>query len=62
MLTTEIRQTYGRLPEDAKQAILALSLLVSRIRSLPDDDRKDLFELMDFNCRNQIFRCLFAQC
>ena len=46
MLTTEIRQTYGRLPEDAKQAILALSLLVSRIRSLPDDDRKDLFELM----------------
>lgn len=46
MLTKELNQTYGRLPEEAKQVILALSLLITRIQSLPKADQQDLFELM----------------
>src|ERR1700722_9633851 len=46
MLTKENRETYGNLPESAKTTILALSVLIDRIGSLPKADRDDLFELL----------------
>ena len=47
MLTKEISATYDSLPETVKSAILALSILVDRIGSLPKRDKDDLFELLN---------------
>jgi DNA-binding XRE family transcriptional regulator len=46
MLTEKLSETYGSLPESVKPAILALSVLIDRIGSLPKADRDDLFELL----------------
>ncbi|HEV3166322.1 MAG TPA: helix-turn-helix transcriptional regulator [Isosphaeraceae bacterium] len=46
MLTNELRETYDGLPETVKSAILALSILIDRIGTLPKADRDDLFELL----------------
>ncbi len=46
MLTRELQETYGSLPSDVKSTILALSVLIDRIGSLPKPDRDDLFELL----------------
>ncbi len=46
MLTNELRETYGKLPADVKSAMLALSVLIDRIGTLPKIDRDDLFELL----------------
>ncbi len=46
MLTNELRETYGKLPVDVKSAMLALSVLIDRIGTLPKTDRDDLFELL----------------
>jgi DNA-binding XRE family transcriptional regulator len=46
MLTKEFRQTYDGLPEEVRSVILALSILIDRIGSLPKPDRDDLFELL----------------
>jgi DNA-binding XRE family transcriptional regulator len=46
MLTTEFRKTYDGFPEAVKSAILALSILIDRIGTLPKADRDDLFELL----------------
>jgi DNA-binding XRE family transcriptional regulator len=45
MLTKEM-EAYNCLPEEAKQVILAFSVLMDRIGSLPKADRDDLFELL----------------
>ncbi|MGL4462287.1 MAG: helix-turn-helix domain-containing protein [Planctomycetia bacterium] len=39
-------EPYAGLPEQAKQAVLALSVVMERIRSLPKADRDDLYELV----------------
>ena len=39
-------ENYTSLPEDAKPVVLALSVLMNRINTLPDADRDDLFELL----------------
>jgi DNA-binding XRE family transcriptional regulator len=46
MLPKELSQTYGGLRQEVKPAILALSILIERIGSLPKADRDDLFELL----------------
>lgn len=46
MLTKELSQAYDSLPDDVKSVILALSVLIDRIGSLPNADREDLFELL----------------
>jgi DNA-binding XRE family transcriptional regulator len=46
MLTKEFSETYDSLPEAVKSAILALSILIERIGSLPKPDRDELFELL----------------
>jgi DNA-binding XRE family transcriptional regulator len=46
MLTKEFSETYASLPEHVKSAILALSILIDRVGSLPKPDRDDLFELL----------------
>jgi DNA-binding XRE family transcriptional regulator len=46
MVTKQASQTYDSLPDDAKGAVLALSILISRIRDLPKADREELFELL----------------
>jgi DNA-binding Xre family transcriptional regulator len=46
MLTNELRETYGKLPGDVKSAMLALSVLIDRIGTLPKTDRDELFELL----------------
>jgi DNA-binding XRE family transcriptional regulator len=46
MLTKELSQAYDSLPDAVKSAILALSILIDRIGSLPKADRDDLFELL----------------
>lgn len=46
MLTGDYREIYESLPESAKQALLALSVLIERIDSLGRADRDDLFELL----------------
>jgi DNA-binding XRE family transcriptional regulator len=46
MVTTEYRKTYDSLPDTVKSAMLALSILIDRIGSLPKADRDDLFELL----------------
>lgn len=46
MLTEKIGETYSELPEAVKSALLALSVLIDRIGSLPKADRDDLFELL----------------
>jgi hypothetical protein len=46
MAVKEINDTYGSLPEAVKPAILALSVLINRVGSLPKPDRDDLFELL----------------
>jgi DNA-binding XRE family transcriptional regulator len=51
MLTKDIRETYGKLSEDVKAPILALSVLIARIGSLPRADRDDLFELLQGWCK-----------
>lgn len=45
MLTKDFRQTYDPLPENTKSVLLALSVLIDRVGSLPEEDRSDLFEL-----------------
>lgn len=45
MLTKEIGETHAGQPEAARSAMLALSVLIDRIGSLPKADRDDLFEL-----------------
>ena len=45
MLNKELK-TVGSLPADVKSAVLALSILIDRIGSLPRADRDDLFELL----------------
>lgn len=39
-------KTYGRLRSEVKSGVLALSILIDRISSLPNADRDDLFELL----------------
>jgi ribosome-binding protein aMBF1 (putative translation factor) len=46
MLTKKLGQAYDNMPEESKSALLALSVLMDRIRSLPRQDRDDLFELL----------------
>lgn len=46
MLTKEFSETYSSLTEPVKSVILALSVLIDRIGSLPKPDRDDLFELL----------------
>jgi DNA-binding XRE family transcriptional regulator len=46
MQTSDYRETYANLPQSVKPAILALSVLIERIGSLPKADRDDLFELL----------------
>jgi DNA-binding XRE family transcriptional regulator len=46
MQTRDYRETYANLPQSVKPAILALSVLIERIGSLPKPDRDDLFELL----------------
>ena len=46
MLLAREVEPYANLPEDVKPAILALSILVGRIGTLPKADRDDLFELL----------------
>lgn len=46
MQTSDYRETYASLPQSVKPAILALSVLIERIGSLPKADRDDLFELL----------------
>jgi DNA-binding XRE family transcriptional regulator len=46
VVTSELTTTYDGLPETVKSAILALSILVDRIGSLPERDRDDLFDLL----------------
>ena len=46
MLTKDLSETYEGLPENVKSAMLALSILIDRIGSLPKADRDDLFELL----------------
>jgi DNA-binding XRE family transcriptional regulator len=45
MVSKELK-TYSRLPPEVKSAVLALSILIDRIGSLPKADRDDLFELL----------------
>jgi len=45
MITKDLNEAYTSLPEDVKPSILALSILITRIRSLPKVDQDDLFEL-----------------
>ena len=46
MLTNELRETYGKLSTDVRGAVLALSVLIDRIGTLPKVDRDELFELL----------------
>ncbi len=46
MLTSELHETYDCLPDTVKSAILALTILIDRIGTLPKADRDDLFELL----------------
>ncbi len=46
MLTKQISETYGKLPEGVRSTILALSVLIDRIGSLPQVDCEELFELL----------------
>ena len=46
MLTKGLGQAYDSLPEGVKSGLLALSILIDRIGSLPKADRDDLFELL----------------
>jgi DNA-binding XRE family transcriptional regulator len=46
MLTKELSEAYDSLPEQVKSVILALSILINRIGTLPKADRDDLFELL----------------
>ncbi len=46
MQTSDYRETYASLPQSVKPAILALSVLIERIGSLPKAERDDLFELL----------------
>lgn len=39
-------ETYTSLPEETKQFVLALSIVVDRIGKLPEADRDDMFELL----------------
>ncbi|MEI7688101.1 MAG: helix-turn-helix transcriptional regulator [Planctomycetota bacterium] len=39
-------ETYDKIPMEAKSAVLALSVIINRINSLPRSDRDDLFELV----------------
>ena len=46
MVTKEtLSQTYDNLPDSDKSVLLAISILMDRIRSLPKVDRDALFEL-----------------
>ncbi len=45
MVTNELK-AYSSLPDEVKPAVLALSVLINRIGSLPKADRDDLFELL----------------
>jgi DNA-binding XRE family transcriptional regulator len=45
MVNTEMK-TFGRLRPEVKSGVLALSILIDRIGSLPRGDRDDLFELL----------------
>jgi DNA-binding XRE family transcriptional regulator len=44
-MTSELEKAYACLPDDAKLAVFAFSVLIERIKSLPKADRDDLFEL-----------------
>lgn len=46
MLTKEPTEVLDSLPEEVQQIVLALSILIARIGSLPPADRDDLFELL----------------
>lgn len=46
MLTKDFRQSYDKLPDQIKSGMLALSILIDRIGSLPQADRDELFELL----------------
>ncbi len=46
MLTKGASQAYDSLPDDVKSVILAMSVLIDRIGSLPKADRDDLFDLL----------------
>lgn len=46
VITKELSQAYDSLPETVRSAILAMSILIDRIGSLPKADRDDLFELL----------------
>lgn len=39
--------SFAVLPESSKPALLALSVLIDRVSTLPPADRDDLFELLD---------------
>jgi len=44
--TAKELEAYTGLPEPAKQVVLALSIVIDRIGSLPKADREDMFELL----------------
>jgi DNA-binding XRE family transcriptional regulator len=46
MAATRDIQVYHDLPEQVRSSILALSILIDRIGTLPKADRDDLFELL----------------
>ncbi len=46
MVTTEPSEALANLPEETQQIVLALSIMRSRIETLDQADREDLFELM----------------
>jgi DNA-binding XRE family transcriptional regulator len=46
MTETRGMQVYQSLPQDVRPGLLALSVLIERIGSLPKPDRDDLFELL----------------
>lgn len=45
-LTKQVSPAYDKLPEQVKSAMLALSILIDRIGTLPKADRDDLFQLL----------------
>ena len=45
-MATKEMKAYECLPDDVKPAILALSVLIDRLKALPKEDRDDMFELV----------------
>ena len=47
MNTIDYQDVIDNIPEEARGALLALSVLMNRIRTLPKDDQNDLYELFE---------------